>query len=337
MEGAAQEGGVADLAEAPQLARFGMEPLQRHTAGAPLGVTGAGAAAETAVGQSPTAPSSSTSPFVHCGGGRTFFGFTLRRAEGIGFGLDVVSSDGDRALLVRGILTGCAVEAWNRQVVGSPNAAKAVVPGDKIVRVNERARSAAGMLDECERSRLLTVYLVRGGLDPEAPLAWLEVALARHRAGSGMPAADAAEPGGTAKPGLAAGGGGDEPVERPGIAKLERSVRWNRTGACKRREQTTPGPDAAEAEGGDGARPRRLSAEGTCSAGAEAPKTGACSRRTAAPGPDAAEAEGWDGARPRRLSAEGTCSEGAEAPKTGACSHRTDQETSERRYRRPRS
>jgi len=112
-----------------------------------------------------------TSPFMLFDSGAVFYGFTLRRADGVGLGMDVARSDGNRTLLVTSVLAGGAVEAWNRQVVGSQNAGKAVVPGDKIVRVNSCQGCCEGMLAECRDKLLVKLLLVRGGVDCEQLLA----------------------------------------------------------------------------------------------------------------------------------------------------------------------
>jgi len=112
-----------------------------------------------------------TSPFMLFDSGAVCYGFTLRRADGVGLGMDVVRSSGNRTLLVTSVLAGGAVEAWNRQVVGSPNAGKAVVPGDKIVRVNSCHGCCNAMLAECRDKLLVKLLLVRGDLDCEQLMA----------------------------------------------------------------------------------------------------------------------------------------------------------------------
>jgi len=103
--------------------------------------------------------------------GDVCYGLTLRRADGVGLGMDVLRSDENRTLLVTSVLAGGAVEAWNRQVVGSPNAGKAVVPGDKLVRVNSCHGCCDAMLAECRDKLLVKLLLVRGGLDCKSVMA----------------------------------------------------------------------------------------------------------------------------------------------------------------------
>jgi len=43
--------------------------------------------------------------------GAVCYGFTLRRADGVGLGMDVLRSDENRTLLVTSVLPGGAVEA----------------------------------------------------------------------------------------------------------------------------------------------------------------------------------------------------------------------------------
>merc|ERR1719362_2803137 len=52
-----------------------------------------------------------TSPFMLFDSGTVFYGFTLRRADGVGLSMDVARSDGNRTLLVTSVLAGGAVEA----------------------------------------------------------------------------------------------------------------------------------------------------------------------------------------------------------------------------------
>mmetsp|Transcript_50018 Transcript_50018/g.116094 ORF Transcript_50018/g.116094 Transcript_50018/m.116094 type:complete len:302 (+) Transcript_50018:87-992(+) len=160
-------------------------PLARHRAGMPISlaedlVTPWWDRKSTPLATSCLAPlaSSPASPLLLFEGGGVLFGFTLRRADGTGLGLSFMRSDNDRALLVQGVLPNGAIEAWNRQVVGSPNAGKAVVPGDKLVRVNTTSGSCESMVNECRNKLLVKLLFVRGGLDCEKPLEWLDAAAA---------------------------------------------------------------------------------------------------------------------------------------------------------------
>lgn len=92
------------------------------------------------------------------------FLFTLRRAEDVGLGLDVDCGQSGRVLLVRKVLRGGAIEAWNRQCLKGPLAKKAVMPGDAIVSING-CSDAESMLQECRHSFLLKILVTRW--DPE--------------------------------------------------------------------------------------------------------------------------------------------------------------------------
>lgn len=121
-------------------------------------------------GKSPTV---CPSPFTLFENGSSIFTFTLRRADDISLGLDVSHSDADNFLLVKSILANGAVQAWNRQCSGGPAAGKAVMAGDKIVRVNESA-DVGGMLNQCKEKQLLKITVVRG--DPECEMSheWVD-------------------------------------------------------------------------------------------------------------------------------------------------------------------
>lgn len=120
--------------------------------------------------KSPMVPSS---PFVICEGGGCVFGFMLRLADGVDLGLDVVHGDTDKALLVMGIRLGGAIEAWNKQCVGGPAAGKAVMPGDRIVGINQAA-DPVSMLEECRTKQMLRLTVARGEQgDSVAPI-WLD-------------------------------------------------------------------------------------------------------------------------------------------------------------------
>lgn len=94
------------------------------------------------------------------------FNFTLRRAPGVGVGLDLVRAPDDRSLIVQSVLPCGAMEAWNRQAIAGPNGGKAVVPGDRLVRVNESSDCDA-MLGECQDKVLLKLSFARGNVDGE--------------------------------------------------------------------------------------------------------------------------------------------------------------------------
>lgn len=99
--------------------------------------------------------------------GPYYFSFTLRKADGTDLGLNVSHHEEDKALRVESVRPEGAVEAWNRQCLGSAASEKAVLPGDKIVSVNGVANDPAKMLEECRDRQLLKLTVVRGA--PEAP------------------------------------------------------------------------------------------------------------------------------------------------------------------------
>jgi len=133
----------------------------------------------------PASGHSPASPFLLFNGGGVVFGFTLRKAFAGDLGLDVVPSDGNTALLVQGVQARSAIESWNRQVVGSPNAGKAVVPGDKLVCVNAVYGNCAAMTAESQEKMLVKLLFARGGLDCLAVFAKLAAFEKRSALGVG--------------------------------------------------------------------------------------------------------------------------------------------------------
>jgi len=97
--------------------------------------------------------------------GPYYFSFTLRKADGTDLGLNVSHHEEDKALRVESVRPEGAVEAWNRQCVGSTAAEKAVMPGDRIVSVNAIINNPAKMLEECREKQLLKMTIIRN----EAP------------------------------------------------------------------------------------------------------------------------------------------------------------------------
>lgn len=104
----------------------------------------------------------SKSPLLFLEDGGVFFGFTLRKASGVGLGLEVSRTEDGRALLVEAVLPGGAIEAWNRQVAGGPMAKKALTHGDAIVCAAGHTDSDR-MLLACLKQDLLEMYFLRGG------------------------------------------------------------------------------------------------------------------------------------------------------------------------------
>lgn len=111
-------------------------------------------------------PSLTASPYVILESGGTEFGFTIRKADDCSLGLDVTHTDQANHLLVNGVKSGGAMEAWNKLCVGGPAAGKAVMPGDKIVKVNLMTTPEA-MLRECRDVKLLKFRIQRGEVDDD--------------------------------------------------------------------------------------------------------------------------------------------------------------------------
>lgn len=117
--------------------------------------------------KSPAVP---PSPFTICEGGGVIFGFQLRRADGVPLGIDyelVSSPDEVDSIVVTGIQSGSAIEAWNKQCTGGPGAGKAVMPGDKITSVNCRTE-VLDMIPELESRTLLKIMITRDEPDLKA-------------------------------------------------------------------------------------------------------------------------------------------------------------------------
>jgi len=98
--------------------------------------------------------------------GQRIFSFTLRKADGSDLGLNVSHHEEDKALRVEGVRPEGAVEAWNRQCVGSTASEKAVLAGDRIVSVNGVSNDPAKMLEECRDKQLLKLTVIRGEAVP---------------------------------------------------------------------------------------------------------------------------------------------------------------------------
>jgi hypothetical protein len=86
------------------------------------------------------------------------FSLTLRRADNVPLGLDIVGESDDEWLTVEGIRLGGAVEAWNRQCHGD---AREIRRGDRIVMING-AKDAEAMKEECLTKHLLRMSVMRG-------------------------------------------------------------------------------------------------------------------------------------------------------------------------------
>lgn len=102
-------------------------------------------------------------PLSTFGGGELggyMFKFTLRKADNTVLGLEVEREKMDRALLVKCVNKGGAVESWNKQCSEGPGFWKAVMPGDRIVQAN-KALGCAAILEEFKFRQLLRLVIVR--------------------------------------------------------------------------------------------------------------------------------------------------------------------------------
>lgn len=111
-------------------------------------------------------PAITASPFVICEGGGTVFGFTIRKADDCGLGVEFKDADCGSCLQVTSVKPGGAMQAWNKLCAGGPAAGKAVLPGDKIVKVNE-VTTTKDMLRECRDQKLLKFTVQRGEVDDD--------------------------------------------------------------------------------------------------------------------------------------------------------------------------
>jgi len=122
--------------------------------------------ARSAAGSEASSGCSSTSDDVDA----YVFGLTLRLADSAELGLTTSQSGRDRHLRIEGVLPGGAADAWNRQCGSSGAAEKVLIPGDKIVSVNDVAGDPQAMLLECSSRRLLRLQIVRvGSSAPSSP------------------------------------------------------------------------------------------------------------------------------------------------------------------------
>jgi len=111
-------------------------------------------------------PAICASPFVICEGGGTVFGFTIRKADDCGLGVDFQDSDCGSCLQVTSVKPGGAMQAWNKLCAGGPAAGKAVLPGDKVVKVNDETTTKE-MLRVCREQKLLKFTVQRGEVDDD--------------------------------------------------------------------------------------------------------------------------------------------------------------------------
>jgi len=120
-------------------------------------------------------------------GANTTFSITLRKADDVSLGLSVNAEEQEdpKALMVKAVLPGGAVDSWNRQCFGDGSGERVVVAGDRIVRVNGIEQDVNKMLEECTNQRLVKLVIARGPpARPSAPLALtpekLQAPVARH-------------------------------------------------------------------------------------------------------------------------------------------------------------
>lgn len=85
------------------------------------------------------------------------FTFVLRRADNVPLGLDVRADPNETCLLVEGVRTGGAIEAWNKQCAGDK---REIRTGDKIIKVNA-AEGAEAMRSECVHKHVLKIAVMR--------------------------------------------------------------------------------------------------------------------------------------------------------------------------------
>lgn len=100
----------------------------------------------------------SMAPIVVVDDASVYFSFTIRRADSVSLGLDVERHED--FLLIKAVLSGGAIEAWNKQMDIVPCGAKVVLPGDYLVSVNGQV-GCDNMLKECKDKYLLKLVMLR--------------------------------------------------------------------------------------------------------------------------------------------------------------------------------
>jgi hypothetical protein len=104
------------------------------------------------------------SPFVICESGGSVFGFTLRVADDCFLGITTETSGSEDVLTVVTVSPGSAMDSWNKACEGGPSAGKSVMPGDKIMKVND-ATTPWEMLMEFEYKKLLRFTVAHGNAE----------------------------------------------------------------------------------------------------------------------------------------------------------------------------
>lgn len=130
---------------------------------------GAGATQPLALSLADSLPLEAAAPFGGCGASPYVFTFTLRKADQTDLGLNVTHHERDKVLCIEGVRPDGAVDAWNRQCLGGTNPEKAVMPGDRILSVNNAVYDPSKMLEECKGKQLLRLTLFRGPADAPLP------------------------------------------------------------------------------------------------------------------------------------------------------------------------
>merc|ERR1712014_458725 len=85
------------------------------------------------------------------------FSLSIRRADGIPFGLKLSTDQSEQKLVVEALQPGGAAEAWNRQSAGD---FREIRVGDRVVAIND-VQGAAAMLRECEGKFLVKLVIER--------------------------------------------------------------------------------------------------------------------------------------------------------------------------------
>jgi hypothetical protein len=103
-----------------------------------------------------------------------FFGLKLRLAEGSGLGVTVDRAPNNQALIIQAVREQGGITSWNRMVASSPQRMKVVVPGDRIVCVNDKT-VCEEMLEEVQNKLLVKLTICRSAVDHHmASSTWCE-------------------------------------------------------------------------------------------------------------------------------------------------------------------